>query len=165
MILEEIESQAEEILSTLGIKNIPIPVEDIVTRLNIRVSRGPSKDFSGMLIRKNDAALIGINSNEAPVRQRFTIAHELGHFLIHPRKDAFVDYRIEHKRGVVKSTIEREADMFAAALLMPRSLLEKDFVSVSNNGFTEEELKILAKKYQTSVDAMKFRLINLKLPR
>ena len=162
MIFEKIEEKAEETLSEFDIKSIPIPVEEISSRLNIQISRAASKDFSGLLIRKDGHALIGVNSIEAPVRQRFTIAHELGHFFLHPQKDTFVDYR-DNREDVVRTPREREADMFAAALLMPRSSLVKDFKSLAKSGFTEDELQLLARKYQVSEKAMRFRLLNLNL--
>ena len=162
MILEKIESKAQEILNTLKIKSVPIPIEDVANKYNIKISRAPSKDFSGLLIRKDGSALIGVNSNEAAVRQRFTIAHELGHFFLHPQKDTFVDYR-DNKNEVMHTPRERQANMFAAALLMPRSFLEKDFRSFAKKGFTEIELQKLANKYQVSEDAMRIRLINLNL--
>lgn len=161
-MITEIEREAEKILSALKIKNIPVPVEEIASCFKIRISRAPSKDFSGLLIRKDGSALIGVNSNEAAVRQRFTIAHELGHFFLHPQKDTFVDYR-DNKKDVMRTPRERQANMFAAALLMPRGLLEKDFRSFAKKGFTEFELQLLAEKYQVSEDAMRIRLINLNL--
>jgi len=160
MIIEKIENITEEILNKLSIKNIPVQVDEIASKLQIKISRAPSKDFSGLLIRKDGHALIGINNNEASVRQRFTIAHELGHFFLHPRKDTFVDYR-DNKKDVMRTAVEKQANMFAAALLMPRTLLEKDFRALIKKGFGEDELTILADKYQVSEDAMKFRLLNL----
>ena len=160
MIIEKIENISEEILNKLNIKNIPVQVEEIASKLQIKISRAPSKDFSGLLIRKDGHALIGVNDNEAPVRQRFTIAHELGHFLLHPRKDTFVDYR-DNKKDIMRTAVEKQANMFAAALLMPRTLLEKDFRALIKKGFGEAELMFLADKYQVSEDAMKFRLLNL----
>ena len=160
MIIEKIENITEEILNKLNIKSIPVQVEEIASKLQIKISRAPSKDFSGLLIRKDGHALIGVNDNEAPVRQRFTIAHELGHFLLHPRKDTFVDYR-DNKKDIMRTAVEKQANMFAAALLMPRTLLEKDFRALIKKGFGEAELMFLADKYQVSEDAMKFRLLNL----
>ena len=162
MILEKIESRAEDVLNTFGLKNVPVSVEEVASKLNIKINRGPSNDFSGLLIRKDGGALIGINNDEAPTRQRFTIAHELGHFFLHPQKDAFVDYR-DNKKDIMRTPRERHANMFAAALLMPRSLLKKDFRSFTKKGFTEIELHSLAEKYNVSDDAMRFRLINLNL--
>ena len=161
MIIERIESIAEELLSRLGIKQIPTPIEDVARSLEIRISRAPSSDFSGLLIRKDGHALIGVNSGEARVRQRFTIAHELGHFILHPRKDAFVDFRKDRAAGEERSPHERHADMFAAALLMPRKILLRDFRRLTKDGYTDEVIATLAKQYAVSEDAMRYRLINL----
>lgn len=163
MISEKIELKAEEILQTMGIKNIPIPIEEIASKLQIKISRAPSKDFSGLLIRKDGHALIGINNSEAPVRQRFTVAHELGHFFLHPQKDTFVDYR-DNKKDLMKTNKEKQANMFAAALLMPRKNVEKDFRNVARASLSDEETqKILADRYDVSEEAMRFRLKNLGL--
>lgn len=161
MIIEKIETLAEQLLSRLEIKTIPTPIEELARALDIRVSHAPSADFSGLLIRKDGHALIGVNSNEAPVRQRFTIAHELAHFILHPQKDAFVDFRKERAAGEAKPPRERHADMFAAALLMPRRSLLKHFRRLAKDGYTDEVIATLAKQYAVSEDAMRYRLINL----
>jgi len=161
MLIEKIEAAAEELLDRLNIKKIPTPIEEVARCLSIRVSRAPSPDFSGLLLRKDGRALIGVNSSEAPVRQRFTIAHEIGHFILHPRKDAFVDYRKESVKGEGRPLSERHADMFAAALLMPRKMLLRDFRRIAKDGYTEEITATLAKQYAVSEEAMRFRLINL----
>jgi Zn-dependent peptidase ImmA (M78 family) len=160
MIIEKIEAQAEKILKTLNIRSLPIPVEEIASKYQIKISRAPNNDFSGMLIRKDDRALIGINDKESPVRQRFTIAHELGHFFLHSNKDTFIDYR-DNKKDVMRTPREKQANMFAAALLMPRYLLLQDFRSLAKEGFSEDELYTLAKRYDVSEEAMRFRLMNL----
>ena len=160
MILEHIEAQAETILKKTGINTLPVPVEAIAAKYQIRIRRAPHPDFSGMLIRKDGLALIGVSTSEPLVRQRFTIAHELGHFFLHTDKDAFVDYR-DNMKGIVRTAREKEANMFAAALLMPRHTLLKDFRSLAKDGFSDDELSLLAKKYSVSEDAMRFRLINL----
>jgi len=163
MILEKIETTAQQILDTLNITSRPVPVEQIADINKIGISRAPSKEFSGMLIRKDGHALIGINNTEAPVRQRFSIAHELGHFFLHPQKDTFVDYRKEAKKDYIKSFKEVEADHFAAALLMPKKFLEEDVRKLDCKFISEKEVKILSNRYEVSDDAMTFRLINLNL--
>ena len=162
MILERIEGRAAEVLRAANARTIPVPVETIAAKYQIRVSRAPHQSFSGMLIRKDGHALIGINSLEAPVRQRFTIAHELGHFFLHPQKDAFVDYR-DNRRDVMRTPREKQANMFAAALLMPSDLLRKHCRSFARVGLSEDELHSLAKRFMVSDDAMRFRLINLNI--
>src|SRR2546430_15631384 len=111
MMLEKIESAAEQLLAKLNIGEVPTPLEDVARYLNIQISRAPSAEFSGLLIRKDGHALIGVNSSEAAVRQRFTIAHEIGHFLLHPQKDAFVDFRKERNSREIRPPRERHADM------------------------------------------------------
>lgn len=160
-MIEKIELAAEQLLAKLGIKEIPTPIDELARLLDIRISRAPSPDFSGLLIRKKGHALIGVNSSEAPVRQRFTIAHEIAHFILHPQKDAFVDFRKETREGEARPLRERQADMFAAALLMPRKHLLRDFRRLAKDGYTDEIAKTLAKQYAVSTDAMRFRLINL----
>jgi len=162
MIVERIEKRAMEVLRAASVKAIPVPVESVATKHQIWIRKAPHPSFSGMLIRKDGYALIGVNSREAPVRQRFTLAHELGHFFLHPQKDAFVDYR-DNKRDVMRTPREKEANMFAAALLMPSEFLRKDFRSLAKMGLTEDELHALAKRYMVSDDAMRFRLINLNI--
>lgn len=160
MILE-IEKRAEEVLKKANVRTIPVPIEDVAYSEKIKISKAPSADFSGLLIRKDGHALIGVNSSEAVVRQRFTIAHELGHFFLHPQKDTFVDFRKGNKKGEVRSPREKHADMFAAALLMPKDRLLKDFKKVAKDGFSEHSIGTLAKQYAVSEDAMRIRLINL----
>ena len=161
MILEKIESKAQEILDNLNIKSRPTPIEEIAEIYKIQISRAPSKEFSGMLIRKDGHALIGINNSEAPVRQRFSIAHELAHYFLHPQKDTFVDYRKENTKNEIKSFKETEADHFAAALLMPKKFLEEDVKNLNCKFISEKEIKILSNRYEVSGDAMTFRLLNL----
>lgn len=161
-MFKKVELKAEETLKKLGISDVPIPVEEMAGKLQIKISRAPSSDFSGLLIRKDGRALIGVNSNEPRVRQRFTIAHELGHFILHTQKDTFVDYR-DNKKEIMRTPKEWQANMFAAALLMPRVELVRNFINIAKNGFSDDELKQLAERYDVSEDSMRFRLINLHL--
>ncbi|MGH7751081.1 MAG: ImmA/IrrE family metallo-endopeptidase, partial [Candidatus Dormibacteria bacterium] len=63
----------------------PINVEYIAQRLNATVRYAKlGADLSGMLIRDGDRTIISVARSHAKVRQRFTIAHELGHLLLHP---------------------------------------------------------------------------------
>lgn len=161
----DIEKAADTLLKHVDAQRIPVPVEEIASTLKIKIGRAPSKDFSGLLLRKDGAALIGVNSDEQPRRQRFTIAHELGHFFLHQSKEAFVDYRRDGKKHP-RTQKEREADAFAAALLMPRQTLRKDFSKIAADTFFDEEqaestVTFLADKYEVSEEAMRIRLMTL----
>lgn len=164
MILKIVENKAEEILNSLNIKNVPVPIKDIAEQMGIQISQAPSKDFSGLLIRKNGRSLMGINSDESEERQRFTMAHELGHYIFHQGKRTFVEYR-DNKEGLVRDLKEIHANMFAAAILMPKESLEKDVQKITKDALQEEHVEFLAKKYGVSEKAMNFRLMNLNLPK
>lgn len=162
MILSKIEKIAEDVLNQMKLNTTPVPVEEVATKLQIKIGREPSDDFSGILIRKDGKALIGVNSTESHVRQRFTIAHELGHFILHPQKEAFVDYR-DNQKDIMRTPREKQANAFAAALLMPRTRLMKDVKTKFKSGIYEEDLAELADEYEVSTEAMKYRLLNLNL--
>jgi Zn-dependent peptidase ImmA (M78 family) len=165
MNIKEIEQRVGELLKEANLNHIPVPVEDIAAHFKLRIGRKPSKDFSGFVLRKDGAGLIGINSDESPRRQRFTIAHELGHFFLHPSKEAFVDYRQNAKKHP-RTLKEREADLFAASLLMPRMELSKDFAKIAKDAFFDQEqiegtITFLAHRYEVSEEAMHIRLMTL----
>lgn len=168
MTVKDIELKAQKLLDDLNFSNVPVPVDKIAQAHGIEISDAPSDEFSGILIRKDGKSLLGVNSKESEVRQRFTIAHELGHYFLHGNKDVFVEHR-EADNGVKKEKKPRDlkevqANMFAAALLMPREKLEKDFIAITKNGILEEHhIESLALKYDVSAQAMNFRLLNLKL--
>ena len=162
MNTKQIDIQAEKILSGFGLKDIPVPIEKIVKSFDIEIGRAPSSKFSGLLLRKDGKSLIGINSSETFARQRFSMAHELGHFILHETNDTFVDYR-NNQKGVPRTQKEMEADTFAASLLMPKTFLERDFQKLAQNGFNPEYIGILAETYQVSSEAMSYRLISLHL--
>ena len=112
---------------------------------------------SGYLRSKDGQYVIGINSKHHKKRQRFTLAHELGHFCLHKEKDGndvvFEDeifYRIENS-----SSIEYAANEFASRLLIPQNRLEDKL----NEGMTD--LKELADYFEVSQDAMRYRVISL----
>jgi Zn-dependent peptidase ImmA (M78 family) len=162
MTRQEIEKRVEAILDAASVQAAPVPVEDIATKGNIQISRAPSKSFSGVLFRKEDTAFIALNSKESLVRQRITIAHELGHYYLHPNKNTFVEFR-DNQKNIVRGTKEIEANKFAACLLMPQKLLEQDISTIAPSGILKEHVTFLAQKYQVSEDAMTYRLMNFRI--
>ena len=81
-----IRRKVNQLLEELEIDEPPVPVRKIARHCDARIVRVPGEgdnDLSGFLYREGDQAVIGVNKDHAPVRQRFTIAHELGHLLLH----------------------------------------------------------------------------------
>ena len=166
MKYEKAIKKAEEVLEKFDINKAPVPIADVVRNLGIRIGYAPSMKYSGILIRKSDGnALLGVNSTESPVRMRFTIAHELGHFFLDDKKEKVsIDYRNTYGSENIKSLKEKEVDEFAANILMPKFLLEKDFFEITKKKvFLEEHLALLADIYEVSREAMKVRITILGL--
>jgi len=99
-----------------------------------------------------------VNASDTQNRQRFTCAHEIGHYVRRgqdPNRTSFVDYR-DTLAGLGRDTDEIFANQFAAALLMPAPLV----VRFRRAG---DSISTLAERFGTSVQAMEIRLRNLRL--
>lgn len=78
------QARASLLLQQFDMINAPVPVDRVAELLGVIVKFFPlDKELSGMIFIRNDHPIIGVNSLHHPNRQRFTIAHELGHFLLH----------------------------------------------------------------------------------
>lgn len=161
------------VLAESGVRSAPIDVDRVATSLGAEVRREPADDeLSGFLLRdtKAGSAVIGVNSKHHPNRQRFTIAHECGHLLLHKGEKVYVDrlgsgFHInlrDSKAAEGVSEVEKEANLFAAELLIPAAFLEADLVkSGGMDLFDEDVLKGLAGKYRVSAQALTYRLTYL----
>ena len=159
-----------KLLDEHDITSAPVEVEKLcqAMRLNVRKDRVEG-DISGFLYREHDksTAIIGVNASHHPNRQRFTIAHELGHFLLHTGDKVHVDRGFEIRLRSDESSKgtdidEKEANLFAAELLMPRHFIERDLAEIGSVDLTDEDtIKKLAGKYKVSAHAFAFRLAYL----
>lgn len=115
--------------------------------------------------RKSNLSIILVNSSDIPQRQRFTVAHELGHFLLH-EGDTYVDKRArinfrDSRSGLALIQEEIEANQFAAALLMPQGWVLDEanrWLQKSPNSTDDEIIKSLARIFKVSRMAMEIRL-------
>lgn len=165
-----IQSQAESLLKNFNVTRAPVPVERIAKEMGTIVQRVPADDsLSGFIFhdKASQATVIGVNANHAPTRQHFTIGHELGHFVLHNLEDVHVDrgfsVRLRNaKSSEGKNIEEKEANLFAAELLMPAKFLEKDIQAIDSVDLDDEStIAELAAKYNVSTQAMMFRLAYL----
>jgi Zn-dependent peptidase ImmA (M78 family) len=84
--------------------------------------RGKRFKVAGLLDRQ--ANKIAISTEHSTATQRFTAAHELGHWCLHPNELMYRDMALNGSSGnMVKPPVEQEADFFAACLLMPEKLM------------------------------------------
>ena len=166
------ERAAQELLDRHGVTEPPTPVTELAAAEGILVIREPFQDdgVSGVLLREPDRTMIIVNAANAPVRQRFTIAHEIGHFALH-RGTVYLDgrARVDFRDGLSSMATDQEeidANAFAAALLMAAGWVRSAFETVVRNTTinSEDELaEVLAARFGVSRQAMLFRLINLGL--
>lgn len=165
----QIEAEANDILERTHCYKAPVPIDTVARRLGLNLeSTGLGDDVSGVLVIANGQGFIGYNADQSPVRQRFTIAHECGHFVLHSAtSELFIDkrYMALFRRDRTSSTgdnnQEVQANRFAAALLMPAELIRKEVASVDFDLGDEDAITELAEKFQVSKQAMSLRLASL----
>ena len=162
------ENTAERLLTNAGIHSAPVPVERIADYLGLRIRLADlGQDCSGVLVRNGERAVIGVNWGHHNNRRRFSIAHEIGHFVLHDG-DTYVDkgYRVNFRDLESGSGTKQEevaANMFAAALLMPADLVWKAFQDQPFDLTEDDGLEILARQFEVSTQAMTYRLMKLEL--
>ncbi len=113
-----------------------------------------ASDISGKLTKEDGVWIMTVNSLHPSVRQRYTLGHELGHYLNH--RDSIKSFEDSvFFRSSQKSSMEYMADQFAARLLMP----ESDINALLKSGV--KTVKEMAFKFDVSLEAMKYRLEQL----
>lgn len=162
------QQKAHEILNRTE-RQFPVDVNAIAATYNIEVRMQPLEDsVSGVLVIKERHAIIGVNENHHPHRQRFTIAHELGHFFLHPTTSKiFVDAAPIFFRDETSSEgsqrQEIEANAFAAELLMPEDAMRQCLEQQPVDAFDENTIHKLASEFGVSKQAVIIRLTRLGL--
>jgi Zn-dependent peptidase ImmA (M78 family) len=154
---------ANELLEKAGVTEPPVDVAALAKLCGVTVLDGEFPDsLSGLVFAYNDSAVIGVNSTHHPNRQRFSLAHELGHYLLghHQQNRGYEDrFHIDSSDGTPPGfdwRAERTANEFAAELLMPRRLISQEFKR-------NQDPIALAVKFEVSELAMGYRLVNLGL--
>jgi Zn-dependent peptidase ImmA (M78 family) len=160
----KIEAMVDALLAQHDQTRPPVRIEKIAKGLGVEVRGGDLGEISGLIVRSGTGAIIGVNSTQGRQRQRFTIAHELGHFLLHEGLVNHVDrnYRINYRSAessLATNVEEIEANFFAASILMPRRFL--DGLNADEAVEDDEKVAELARTFDVSRHAMSLRLVNL----
>lgn len=143
------------------LESAPVKVAGIARALGIEVKSATLKPrISGQIQPSNDSASgyrIRINRHEPLVRQRFTIAHEISHYLLHREYigDGLEDTILY--RSTLSNTIEAEANRLAADLIMPQNLILQS-LRKRGKAVTLEVVSEMASEFEVSEPAMKIRL-------
>lgn len=173
----QIESIANRTLIDFNLLEAPIDLRQVAKKLKVSIEEQDlDNDISGFLLKKEGKTIIGLNKNHPKVRKRFTIAHEIGHYKLHNvESPLFVDYfykgsmlRSKESNKIYRSTnnsnnpiMEKEANFFAANLLMPKMLVKIHLNELNENLSYDDKLVKLTEIFQVSEIAMDYRLKSL----
>jgi Zn-dependent peptidase ImmA (M78 family) len=163
-----IRALAGRLLETPEASPRPLPIDRIVAGHGIRLVRSPlagDDDVSGFYQKEQGREVIGVNSLHAPVRQRFTIAHELGHAVLHGREGLHLDqaFKLRFRNATSSLAVDSEemdANAFAAELLMPANEVI-DRLSDGLDVNDDQAVRTLARHFGVSQQAMTYRVVNL----
>ncbi len=136
----DVRAEAERLLARDNVVEPPVDVERIAFREGLRVVRKHLRTVDGYV----EDNVLAVNADHARTRQRFTIAHELGHLVLHA--DGTDD------------NSEREADQFASALLIPREMLRRAVAET-------QDVHALRRRFNVSREALWIALKDARLDR
>jgi Zn-dependent peptidase ImmA (M78 family) len=165
-----IRERALDLLRRFSITKAPVPVDKIAERLGARIVEQSAPDeLSGFVLRdpSKNLVVIGVNAEHHNNRKRFTIGHEVGHYLLHEGERLHIDkrwsgHRIKLRDGKSSTGTnidEMEANLFAAELLMPVPFLDIDLGKLATQNLSDDEKILkLAEKYEVSEQALTLRL-------
>lgn len=158
-----IKKKARIIINDLGTLAPPVILNDVKELLSsqygIKFYIKPmilNDHLSGVYVREENTVGIIYNSKHSKNRRRFTIGHEFGHLVL--EHNLRINRHEEKINFETKKPIEREANIFGAELLMPKSLLKKYLATNFVNSVIN-----LASAFQVSKEAMWFKIVSDKL--
>lgn len=163
---------AERLVDQMNIAVAPVDVVAVASALGLQILREDLEDdVSGLLISKSSSATIVVRKHDAPVRRRFTIAHEIGHFVLqhHLQRNELV-HTDDQEQVIYRSPraypgmdpIEVQANQFAAALLMPTRLI-RHHLAQTPRPLSEQVVNDLSLRFEVSAQAMTIRLTGMGL--
>ena len=175
------EMSPEKLIKELGFTKPPIDPNLIAKRINLDVSHDvdfQKMHYSGEIYLDGNKPKVWINPLDADNRQRFTLAHEIGHlcndilpFIEHGKgEDHFTDGKVELRRDGRQKKCEYRANDFAARLLMPehlviqeaKELVDKKTASIFRSKISRVDMvDTMASRFNVSNQAMEIRLVSL----
>jgi transcriptional regulator with XRE-family HTH domain len=153
---------ADALLEAAQITAPPVPVDKLVIGCGVQILPWNFEDIDGLVVKLDAGAVIWVNKSQAKTRQRFTLAHELGHHLLRHVDEFYLDLggnlspNATGEHPGYNWHAERAANEFAANLLMPASMVRRLSVESTN-------VSALASQFKVSPAAMGFRLTALRI--
>jgi len=146
--LGQIEEIAEDVRQAWGFGCNPIPDLNSALEENglrvFTVVAAPERKFDGMLAHAGDLPILVVDVSRPGDRQRFTLAHELGHLVLENRLDSGIG-------------VEKACNRFAGAFLFPRESVTRE-IGARRNSIEMRELALLKKKFGLSMAGILHRV-------
>ena len=142
------------------LQSVPVKLSSLATALGLKVLSTPlPSGISGEIRPDTEPGkfVIRVNKNDSARRQRFTVAHEIGHYLLHREAigNGITDDVLY--RSTLSDAREAQANRLAADLLMPDQLVS-DWLEKAKTLGVDDKVGFLADKFNVSEAAMKIRL-------
>lgn len=155
-------AKAKELIKENYVIEPPVDVYGIAQNTGLHIIEKPFPNdianVSGFIDLSDDSAVMYINADDAPNRRKFTVAHELGHWLLHReqiRADPEKTVLLRVALGVANNDpFEKEANAFAAELLVPM-----DFLCAQE---ADKSVTELAELFQVSPDIIGYRKVSAR---
>jgi Zn-dependent peptidase ImmA (M78 family)/DNA-binding XRE family transcriptional regulator len=155
------EAAAREVLRIAGTEDPPVEMREVCDVIGVPIYKRklPDSLSAAVMTIGHGTFAIGVNEGHGDRRRRFSVAHELGHAVLRHEASYYLEYAVEDAWEPPNYSyfVEREANAFAAALLMDERWVREDFAAGMR------EVGKLADRYGVSSEAMGFRLANIGL--
>lgn len=158
--------RAKQLLEEIGYDDLfNTSLESLAAYLGVILIEEPMENADGRIVRGKTKTLIKINQNiPYPEKKRFTLAHEIGHFLLHDKlelhgdTDNHLNWFQQTQAMAQRGIQEYEANDFAAELLMPEKAFRR---FCEGKSFSPHLLKELSLHFNTSISSIIFRVYAL----
>lgn len=169
MLKKEVIEKAKAFCEKHKVNTYPVKIIDLCSQYGFSVFKNDlKKETSGYIIAQDKpidkiglSKIIVVNAKDSMERQRFTVAHELAHFILHHNGKTLYAHRDDGQAG----GIENEADEFAANVLMPENLVKEalSYLVDESNRFLPFFMKVdfIANQFAVSKAAAQVRLEQL----
>lgn len=152
--------RAESLIDELGIASAcDIDVDAIAFDSGVEVLYEPLDGCEGTLVGFGGKAIATVNPSSSRGRERFSVAHEIGHWLLHRGKSFRCRADDIMQNYSADIGLEKEADTFASHLLMPTSIFQPAIKEANRPGLTD--LQSIAERFEVSMQAVSIRLATL----
>lgn len=169
MKLRKAQKAANDLIKELEIDSAPVDIEKIARHLDVAIQYEElDDDVASLLVVSKGVSTIAVNKTQSIARQRFAIAHCLGHKVLHVKKPdtlfidkAFKLYAPKNDTHMGEFKRECEANFFAENIIMPEGVVKKEIEGKEVDLEDELQIRKLEKKFVVSAQVLGYRLGHL----